>query len=117
MAKHDVVVLAFADAQGGLPDLREEVRRLQELFEAAQRDGRCTLIFRPNITLEQFFTLLQDYRDRIAVVHYGGHADEGRLFLEEGLDGGPAHAEGLASLLGRQRGLKLVFLNGCSTRP
>ncbi len=117
MARKHVVFLAFADAGGDLPELREESRRLQELFEDVQRDGRCTPVFRPNATLDQVYAVLQEHRDRIAVFHYGGHADSGRLFLEAALGEGPAHAEGLAMLLGQQRGLKLVFLNDCSTRP
>jgi len=117
MARQHVVLLAFADARGDLPELREEIRRLQDLFERFQGDGRCTLIFRPNVTLDQLYHELQRHRDRIAIVHFGGHADSGRLLLEAGLEGGPAHAEGLATLFGQQRGLKLVFLNGCSTRP
>jgi len=117
MGRQHVVLLAFADTRGDLPELRDEIRRLQELFEQFQRDGRCTLIFRPNATLDQLYHDLQQYRDRIAIIHYGGHADSGRLLLEASLKGGPAHADGLATLLGQQRGLKLVFLNGCSTRP
>ena len=48
-----VVFLAFANAEGDLPELREEIRQLQELFEGFAREGRCELVFRPNATLEQ----------------------------------------------------------------
>jgi hypothetical protein len=118
MARQHVVLLAFADARGELPELHEESRQLQALFESFARAGRCKLKFRPNVTLEQLYQdLLAEDRDQIAIVHYGGHADAGQLMLEEGMESGPAHAKGLATLLGRLRGLKLVFLNGCSTRP
>jgi hypothetical protein len=88
MARQHVILLAFADARGDLPELREEIRRLQDLFERFQGDGRCTLVFRPNATLDQLFRDLQQYRDRIAIVHYGGHADSGRILLEAAADNG-----------------------------
>ena len=113
-----VVFLAFANAEGDLPELREETRQLQELFEGFAREGRCELIFRPNATLDQIYQVLTSYRDRIAIFHYGGHADSGRLLLESALGAATANAqEALASLLGQQAGMKVVFLNGCSTRP
>jgi WD40 repeat protein len=112
-----VVFLASANAEGDLPELREESRQLQELFEAFQGEGRCTLVFRPNATLEQIFAVLSAQRDRIALFHFGGHADSARLMLDSALGRAPAHGHGLASLLGQQRGLQLAFLNGCSTRP
>ena len=61
---------------------------------------------------------LQDgrYRDRVAIFHFGGHADGYRLLLESAAGRiAAADAAGLAAFLGRQRGLRLVFLNGCST--
>ena len=69
--------------------------------------------------LEGIKQALRAHRHRIAIFHYAGHADEGRLMLERALGSadGAAHAEGLAGLLGDQRGLKLAFLNGCSTLP
>jgi hypothetical protein len=116
-AKPLVVFLAFANAEGDLPELREETRQLQEMFEGFAREGRCELVFRPNATLEQILDVLTTYRDRVALFHYGGHADSGRLLLESSLGAAMANAQGLATLLGQQAGLKFVFLNGCSTRP
>jgi hypothetical protein len=92
-AKPFVVFLAFANAEGNLPELREEIRQLQELFEGFAREGRCELIFRPNATLEQIFDILTSYRDRIALFHYGGHADSGRLLLESTLGAATANAQ------------------------
>src|SRR5262249_38487056 len=56
--------------------------------------------------------------DRIRIFHFGGHAS-GSMLLFEDKAGNPtqAHASGLAGYLGRQRGLVLVFLNGCCTEP
>ena len=120
MAELPFIVLAFANEQEGrryLRDLPEELRRLQEILEQAENDRHCRLVVRPNATLEQIFTAFTDYRDQVAILHYGGHAGGDRLLLESSAAGGtPAYAEGLATFLGQRQGLQLVFLNGCSTR-
>jgi WD40 repeat protein len=120
MAELPIVVLAFANEQEGrryLRDLPEELRTLQSILEEAERKGLCRIKLFPNATLEQIFEVFTRNRDRVAIFHYGGHADSGRLLLESGFAGGaPAHAAGLATFLGQCSGLQLVFLNGCSTR-
>ena len=52
----------------------------------------------------------------MAIFHFGGHANGYQLLLESAA-GKPAAADagGLAAFLAQQRGLQLVFLNGCST--
>ena len=112
-----VVLLAFANARGDLKALREEQSALQGLFETLERSGHCRLVFRPDITLEQLFEVLQENRERLVLFHYGGHADADRLMFDSRTGESPAFAGGLATLLGQCRGLKVVFLNGCSTGP
>ena len=97
--------------------LRDEQRALQGLFEPLHRSGHCRLVFRPDITLEQLFEALQEDRERLVLFHYGGHADADRLMFDSETGESPAFAGGLATLLGQCRGLKVVFLNGCSTGP
>src|SRR5690242_12144124 len=120
MAELPVVVLAFANEQEGrryLRDLPEELRRLQGILGEAEGNGLCRLELLPNASLDQIFDVFTRNRDRVAILHYAGHADSSRLLLESSTAGGsPAHAEGLATFLGRSRGLQLAFLNGCSTR-
>jgi hypothetical protein len=120
MANLPVVLLAFANDHEGHRDLRdlpEELRLLQEILEAAAKKELCELVVRPNATLGQIFDVFTEYRDRVAILHYGGHAGGDRLFLETvGTQGAVAHAAGLAMFLGQRRNLQLVFLNGCSTR-
>jgi WD40 repeat protein len=116
MADSPTVVLAFANDQEGrryLRDLPEELRRLQEILRGAEANGLCRVELLPNASLDQIFDAFTRNRDRVAILHYGGHADSGRLLLESGA---PAHAAGLATFLGQRGGLQLVFLNGCSTR-
>jgi WD40 repeat protein len=120
MSKLPIVVLAFANEQEGrryLRDLPEELRRLQDVLKEAERNGLCRLEVLSNASLDQIFDVFTRNRDQVAIFHYGGHADSGRLLLESSTAGGAtAYAAGLATFLGQCGGLQLVFLNGCSTR-
>ncbi|HEX5758348.1 MAG TPA: tetratricopeptide repeat protein [Thermoanaerobaculia bacterium] len=118
-----VFFFAFAndrdDRARYLRNLPEEQRRVREAVAEAVKAGHCEVVERNNATADDIFDVLQDpdYRDRVAVFHYGGHAGGGELVLETPQGAAePAHAGGLARFLGEQRGLALVFLNGCSSR-
>ncbi len=119
-----VIFLAFANVRDGtvtyLRNLPEEQRRIRAALERARTAGLCDVVERNNATTKDIFDVFQhpEYRHRIAVFHYGGHADGYQLLLEsaEGKPS-PAHAGGFAAFLGQQRGLQLAFLNGCSTQP
>ena len=120
-----IIFLAFAndradretEGEGYLRNLPEEARCLEAALKKVENEGLCEVEVRSNVTLDQVLDMLQQHRDRLAVFHFGGHANSYRLALEtpEGrLDA--AHAGGLAAFLGQQTGLQLVFLNGCSTQ-
>ena len=113
-----VVFLAFADARSDLSSLKVEGWSLKDQFdELKQRGVIADVVVEEKASLERIYSVFQKHRDRIALFHFGGHADGDRLLLQSAFEPRPAYAEGLATLLGQQRGLKLVFLNGCSTRP
>lgn len=101
-----------------LRNLAEEARQVQRALAAAEARGYCELALRQNATAGDILDVFQDARTRgrIALFHFGGHADGYRLLLETAT-GQPvaADAGGLARFLAQQRGLALVFLNGCST--
>lgn len=73
---------------------------------------------RHNALLREVWELFErrEYLGRIHAFHFAGHASGNWLAFEDD-DGAPARASagGLAGFLGRQPGLVLVFLNGCST--
>jgi hypothetical protein len=122
MTAKPVVFLAFAndrERRARYPrNLPEEARRLRAMLEDAQRAGLCELLVRQNLTREELFGFFQsaEVRDRVALFHYGGHANGYALLLEDTHgEAKAAHAAGLAELLGVQHGLRLVFLNGCAT--
>ncbi|MGZ0167943.1 MAG: hypothetical protein ACKVHE_00140 [Planctomycetales bacterium] len=118
-----VIVLAFAndrdDDDNYLRNIPEEARQIREPLQQARRDGLCEIVELANATADGIFRVFQEpeYRNRIAVFHYGGHANGYQLLLESA-SGSPhaADAGGLAVFFGQQQGLDLVFLNGCSTQ-
>jgi WD40 repeat protein len=118
MPKPPVLFLAFAnDLNDFLPDLAKEVRALQDLLE--QPDSPCRLVLRPHARLLDIERVFQhpEYKDRIAVFHFGGHADAHGLRLEsDGRDTAHADVGGLAQLLGAQNQPPIVVLNACSSQ-
>lgn len=118
-----VVFLAFAnDKQNDalyLRNLPVELHGLRQALQPAVRAGLCEVVERTAVTINDIFDVFQDpyYKDRIAIFHYGGHASGHNLVLEN-LDGSHSHShsEGLVPFFGRQKGLQLVFFNGCSTQ-
>jgi hypothetical protein len=118
-----VVFFAFAndrvDPAHYLRNLPDEQRRVRAAIATAVQAGLCEVVERANATLDEVLGVFQDpaYRDRIAVFHFGGHARSSALLLESRQGAASvAYAPGLARFLAEQRGLKLVFLNGCSSR-
>jgi len=124
-ARTDPVVVFFAfandraDASRYLRNLPEEQRQVRAAIAAAEKAGHCEVVERANATITEILDVFQDaeYRNRIALFHFGGHAGDAELLLEsaEG-DSSVAHAAGLARFLGEQEALELVFLNGCCSR-
>ena len=118
-----VIFLAFAndrdDTVGYLRNLPDEARRLRDVLETAERAGLCEVVVRSNSTAGDIFKVFQDprYRNRVAIFHYGGHANGYQLLLESAAGQvAMADAGGFAAFLAQQQGLQLVFLNGCSTQ-
>ncbi|RIK77459.1 hypothetical protein DCC62_09485, partial [candidate division KSB1 bacterium] len=102
-----------------LRTLHQEREKIFQALEPASLQGRCEPLQLPNATTKKILDIFQSdqYRDRVVIFHFGGHADGYRLFLESWTgESRPAHASGFAAFLKEQRGLRLVFLNGCSTQ-
>jgi hypothetical protein len=84
-----IIFLAFAndrdDRARYLRNLAEEARRLREALAPAERAGLCQVVVRQNATVREIFDVFQDAqtRNRVAVFHYGGHADSYRLLFED----------------------------------
>ncbi len=121
--KKPVIFLTFAnDKQDDAMYLRNlplELHNIREALQPAVQAGLCEVIERTAATVDQIFDIFQDpyYKDRIALFHYGGHASGTQLMLET-LDGGhgASNSDGLVPFFGKQKGLQLVFINGCSSQ-
>ncbi|MFN8463930.1 MAG: tetratricopeptide repeat protein [Caldilineaceae bacterium] len=114
-----IIFLAFASVLTPgyieLPGLAHEARALRKTLE---HRGCYEVVVRENATLDDILDVFgkEEYHGHIAVFHYGGHAESDFLLLQS--DGGkllPAYANGFAAFLAEQPGLRLVFLNACST--
>ncbi|MCB9351359.1 MAG: AAA family ATPase [Lewinellaceae bacterium] len=123
MANKPVLFLAFAndrvDNARYLRNLPKELDGLRKALYLAEQMGLCEVVERANVTIDQIVNVFQDprYRDRVAIFHYGGHANGYQLLLETLDDNNiKAEAGGLVPFFARQKSLQLVFLNGCSSR-
>jgi hypothetical protein len=121
--KRPVIFLSFANDKVDdalyLRNLPKELHSIRTALVTAEKAGLCELIERTAATVDDIFNTFQDerYKDRIAIFHYGGHASGNQLMLET-LEGGhgASYSDGLVPFLGRQKGLQLVFFNGCSSQ-
>lgn len=112
-----IFLLAFAnDTARLLPKLGEEANCIIEALDKAKAAKLCDYILRPFATLDQILGDFSKHRNEIIFFHYAGHANSFQLLLEDSAGKvAAANARGLADFLSQQRGLELVFLNGCST--
>lgn len=109
-----VVFLAFANAkeEGYLSQLKKESALLYDLFSPLNRSGQLEILREESLEHGELAKRLSQYKERLTVLHYGGHANSQSLSFEDG----PGNVEGIAMMLKLQTNLKLVFLNGCSTQ-
>src|SRR3954468_13243659 len=106
-----IIFLAFANdrQQGGayLRNLGLEADRLRTCLGRA--NAICEVVERHSVTPEQILQVFQQYKGRVAIFHYAGHADDYILLLENSRgEHVLADARGLAELLRQQQGLQLV---------
>lgn len=111
--KQPVVFLAFAnDKDDHLPLLDEERKVINGHLLPLANQQFLQLVVEPSATTKDLSKYITDLKDRVQVFHYGGHAGSQEIFLQDQA----ANADGVAQLLALQKELKVVFLNGCSTR-
>jgi hypothetical protein len=117
-----IIFLAFANEEtqdkAYLRNLRLEQSAIRDALGDAVSKGWCELVERPHATIDEIREVFREYKDRIAVFHYGGHANSYQLLLNNESKQGTvaAHSVGLIPFLADRKSLKLVFLNGCSTK-
>ena len=117
-----VALLIQADAEG---DLAESSREIDEIVSILNANDLCEPITLKNATVEDVERALDDYGERIEIIHFAGHANGKSILLEssEFIDkhspasneARPAYISGLAKQFDTKAKPKLVFINGCSS--
>ncbi len=111
--KPPVIFLAFAnDADDHLALLEEERKFVSGYLLPLANEQYFQLYVEATANRTDLSNNISEFKDRVAVFHYAGHASGKRLVLEDG----SVDAGGVAELLALQKNLQLVFLNGCSTK-
>lgn len=100
-----------------LRELDSEAREIRKAFGPAAE--LCEFLpVRVDATFAEIRSVFREYRDRIAILHFAGHADGLSLFMRSDKDSAQGvRGSNLAEFLSTQNNLQLVFLNGCSTGP
>lgn len=107
-----IFLFAFANDEAYRLRLEAEERALREAL--AEADGRKQIEYKAigQASLDDIFNAFNRLNNQVCLFHYGGHSDSQFLHLR----GPHARSRSLATLMGQQKYLKLVFLNGCSNR-
>jgi WD40 repeat protein len=107
------VFLAFANPRNDLDRLADEHSSIRVSLEKAEKAGLCEFIERFNLNISTLINIFQDSRlaNRISIFHFGGHAGDFELILNNSEIEGHSFNKFLHEI----SSLRLVFLNGCST--
>lgn len=118
MTAQPIILLTFTNHPGAyLPKIVAEQKAIKQALLDYADQNYLQVRDVEHASTEEVFYLVNRYHNRVAVWHYGGHADGQSLQLEREIGVvQAAAARGIAGLLGTQKQLKLAFLNGCATR-
>lgn len=111
---HPLILLAYANQEGVqyLPYLEQEVEQVRQSLIPLV--SKAKIDFAPvfeELNPLNFFNIFTELRQRVEIIHFGGHADETQIDLKQG----SYKIRQFVELLQGEHQLKLVFLNGCST--
>ena len=109
----DTVFISFANSSTDkLPSLTEEDEKVNTVLSRRKMQGAIDLVREQYASSHRMLETLFLYQNKLSVFLYSGHAGRDRLLLEDQ----DANAEGIAALLQQCPNIKLVVLNGCSTK-
>ena len=92
--------------------LQDEDEQIYSMLSRREAEYHFQLYRDASSTIPKIAEYLTRYLKDITLFHYSGHAGRDQLLLNDA----SANAAGIAKLLGRCPNLKLVVLNGCSTK-
>ncbi len=112
MHKRPVFLFSFANDKAYKLQLDEEWKKIKQALQGMRDTGRVELDIIPGADLSDIWHQVNHLHRRLAIFHYGGHSDGSGLdLLDTKLEG-----KNLATLLGQEKQLRLVFLNGCANK-
>lgn len=111
--KRPIIFCTFSNDVESSLRLDQEERSIREALRELDKQQHIEHKSRGQVNLDDVYNEFNTYHNRIYIFHYGGHSDSEFLHLQEH----HARSEQLAILIGQQKHLKLVFLNGCANRP
>lgn len=113
MASPPILLFAFAnDKENSLRHLSKEAKELKKILQPAEKQGLIKVELLENAGIEDIYNAFNNAHGRVALFHYGGHSDSEFLSLEDGR----SDARNLSALIGQEKSLRLVFLNGCANQ-
>lgn len=108
-----VVFLAFANSETApLPSLTSERREVYNALFPLKEEEEIDLIHDDSASSQVIINEVDRHGEDIFIFHYGGHANKEQMEFE----GGGGYVQGLSRLLGGLKNIKLVFINGCSSK-
>jgi len=109
----NIIFLLFANsANEPLKHLQEEESNIHRTLSLREKEGHFSIFRESRATRESILEYLTLHKEEILIFHYSGHAGGSELFAEDH----PVYSDGIADLLAQSPKLKLVLLNGCSTK-
>ena len=111
--ENPIIFLAFSNSQDDyLTMLKRESKSINRALESLEDKNLIKIVREESADLDTIFHNFNRFKDEVVIFHYAGHASGKNLEFE----GNTGNADGLANLFSQQKNLKLVFLNGCSTK-
>ena len=107
------VFLTYANPDNDLTNLAKEQKSVGGVFEQNHDAGNLLVLETPHVEAVEIRHTFNKpcHKGNIVLWHFGGHGGAYHLLLHNGRVG----SNGLEQFLRLQKGLHLVFLNGCST--
>lgn len=109
------IYLAFANnlaVERFLPLLQEEKTAIYNALADGDKNSFYRLDHTELAKTDDICDYLIRNKDDVIIFHFGGHAEASKLMMSDE----EADAQGIAQMLVQQTNIKLVFLNGCSTK-
>lgn len=121
---HDIPLIVVACANSDqeerfLLNLKKERQTITGYLNPSKVFGLCEVIDEGETSMKDFFRMINENnnRERITMLHFSGHADDGALALiSDRHVTEVVSVDELAEFLKDLPNLRLVFLNGCMTK-